>query len=119
MTSRVTPLLAAAGDHVLVGRDFNCVLRDQDTTGTTPRSQATAERRVDFPARRAKPHVLSGGHVGAPGQVLLSRARADKLLQAETAAVPFSAGHHAFSVKLQHSGGMTRTSKTHGKPKAS
>ena len=123
----VTPLLAAAVDHVLVGGDFNCVLRDQDTTGTTPRSQqlAAAVRALRlsdaWTSLRAEPgHTFFAGGMSARlDRFYVSRALADKLLQAETTAVPFSADHHAVSLKLQHSGGMTSKSDTQGKPKAS
>lgn len=38
----VAQLLAAAGPHCVLGGDFNCVLRDCDTTGTTMKSPELA-----------------------------------------------------------------------------
>ena len=105
----VTPVLAAAGEHIIMAGDFNCVLRDQDTTGKTPKCPELAAVIHDlrlqdaWPALRQDPgHTFFAGGMSAR----LDRVYASptvSVLQADTTAVPFSADHHAVTVKIKYS----------------
>ena len=119
----VTPLLASAGGQLLVGGDFNCVLQEQDSTGTTPRSSELAAavkalRLTDaWTSLRHEPghSFFAGGMSARLDRMYASPALAEKLEEADTTAVPFS-DHHAVKLKLKHSEGRTGLP---GKSKAS
>ena len=112
----ITPLLAAAGDQIVAGGDWNCVLADRDTTGSTPRSSDlaalmnTMSLKDAWPCLRAEPgHTFFAGGMSARlDRVYVSTCLLPELLAASTAAVACSADHLALTVTLRAQRGPQR-----------
>ena len=105
----LTPLLAAAGETIVAGGDWNCVVRARgDSTGSTPQSKALASLlsamglRDAWTSLRQEPgHTFYAGRMSArldrvyvTGNLLL------ELRAACTTAVACSADHLALTVSL-------------------
>ena len=94
----VTPMFAAAGQQLLVGGDLNCILRNEDSTGTTPKCPELGELVTGLQLQDVWPAARSdnghtffvGGMSARLDRFYVSPATARDLLHAETTAVSFS-----------------------------
>lgn len=118
----LTPLLADAGERIIVGGDWNCVVRGRmDSTGQTPESKqlptllSAMGLKDAWTSLRAEPgHTFHAGPMSARlDRVYVTGNMLPDLAAASTSAVACSADHLALVVTLHAQRGEQR-SERHG-----